>query len=49
MRGDVLDAFAVDIDFAAVAQAFKVFRAGKRPPFGANGVFAFDPIHRGLS
>ena len=32
MRGDVLDPLAVDIDFAAVAQAFEIFLAGERPP-----------------
>src|SRR6516162_8434877 len=42
MRGNVLDALAVDIDFAAVAQAFKVFGAGEWPAFGAYGVFASD-------
>ena len=31
MRGDVLDPLAVDIDLAAVAQAFQIFRAGERP------------------
>ena len=41
MRGDVLDPLAVDIDFAAVAQAFEVFRAGERPPLGADRVLGF--------
>ena len=45
MRGDVLDALAIDVDFAAVAQAFEIFRAGERPPFGVDGVLGFDPVH----
>ena len=31
MRGDVVDALAVDVDLAAVAQAFEIFLAGERP------------------
>ena len=31
MGGDVLDPLAVDIDLAAVAQAFEIFRPGERP------------------
>jgi hypothetical protein len=31
MLGDVLDAFAVDPDLAAVAEALEVFVAGQRP------------------
>src|SRR5262245_56303479 len=48
MRRDVLDALAVDIDLAAVAQAFEVLPAGERPPFFRDGVFAFDSIHEGV-
>ena len=48
MGGDVLDPLAVDIDFAAVAQAFEIFRAGERPPFLGDGVLAFDPVHGSL-
>ncbi|MCY1227187.1 hypothetical protein D9M72_394490 [compost metagenome] len=37
MAGHVLDAFAVDIDLAAVAQAFQIFGAGEGPrPVGAE-------------
>ena len=49
MRGDVLDPLAIDVDLAAVAQAFEVFRARERPPFGADRVFAFDPVHEAPS
>ena len=49
MGGDILDPLAVDVDFPAVAQAFQVLRAGERPPFGADGVLAFDPVHRRLA
>ena len=31
MRGDVVDALAVDVDLAPVAQAGEIFRAGERP------------------
>jgi len=41
MGGDVLDAFAVNINLAAVAQAFQIFGAGERPAFGLDGVFRF--------
>src|SRR5262249_1449221 len=47
MRGDVLDALAVDIDLAAVAQAFKVLGAGEWPG-RPNHVFWFLPIHQSL-
>src|SRR5262249_35162188 len=47
MRRDVLDALAVDIDLAAVAQAFQIFRAGEGPAGGRDGVLAFGPVHRG--
>ena len=47
VRGDVLDPLAIDIDFAAIAQTFEVFRAGERPPLGADGVLGFDPVHGG--
>jgi hypothetical protein len=33
MDGDIGDALAVDIDFAAVMQAIDVFRTGKRARF----------------
>ena len=48
MAGDVLDPLAVDIDLAAVAQAFKVFLAGERPRRGrarAQEIFRLLPIH----
>src|SRR5262249_39902933 len=48
MRRDVVDALAVDIDLAAVAQAFQIFRAGKGAALCRNGVLAFDPVHGGL-
>jgi hypothetical protein len=39
MRGDVLDALAVDIDLAAIAQAFKVLgaREGRAAPITSSG------------
>jgi hypothetical protein len=47
VRRDVLDALAVDIDLAAVTQAFKVLgaREGSRR---SNHVFWLLPIHRSL-
>ena len=48
MGGDVLDPLAVDIDLAAVAQAFKVFLAGERPRRGracTQDIFRLLPIH----
>src|SRR5580704_18012507 len=48
MGGDVLDALPIDIDFAAIAQAFQVLCAGEGAPFGADGVLAFDPVHESL-
>ena len=48
MRGDVLDPLAVDIDLAAVAQAFEVFLAGERPRRAracAQHIFRLLPIH----
>jgi len=48
MGGDVLDPLAVDIDLAAVAQAFKVFLAGEGPRRGracAQNIFRLLPIH----
>ena len=47
MGGDVLDAFAIDIDLAPVAQAFEIFGAGERPPFLGDGVFGSGPVHAG--
>ncbi len=49
MGGDVLDALAIDIDLAPVAQAFEIFRAGERPAFLGDGVFGSGPVHAGLS
>src|SRR5215469_16592383 len=49
MTGDVLDPLAVDVDFAAVAQAFQIFGASEWPAFDADGILAFDPIHERLS
>src|SRR5581483_1182034 len=48
MRRDVGDALAVDIDFAAVAQALEIFGAGKGPALGADSVLAFGPNHGSL-
>jgi hypothetical protein len=44
VRGDVLDPLAIDIDLAAVAQAFEIFRAGERPSFGFDRVFGFHAV-----
>src|SRR5690348_12422170 len=49
VRGDVLDPLAIDIDFAAITQAFQIFGPGKWPALGADGILAFDPFHEGLS
>src|ERR1700756_718003 len=49
MRGDIRDALAVNVDFAAVAQALEIFGAGERPALGADGVLALDPCHNGVS
>src|SRR5690242_16848368 len=49
MRGHVLDPLAINVDFAAVAQALEIFGPGERPTFGAYGVLAFDPLHGALS
>ena len=44
MRGDVLDPLAVDLDLAAVAQAFEIFRAGERPALRGDHVFVFASL-----
>src|SRR6516165_5528416 len=49
MRGDIGDTLAINIDFAAVAQALEIFGTGERPALGADGILAFDPFHEGLS
>src|SRR6185436_429479 len=41
VRGHVLDAFAVDIDLAIVAQAFEIFLARERPGLPGNDVLGF--------
>jgi hypothetical protein len=52
--GDVLDALAVDIDFAPVAQRFKIFGAGHRLEAGGMGMAAgfarlrFHPASSGV-
>src|SRR5215831_19013301 len=48
MRRHVVDALAVDIDLAPVAQAGEVFRARERPPFYGDGVLGFLATHRGF-
>ena len=45
MRGDVVDALAVDIDLASVAQAFEVFRAGERAALAGDHVLGLHPAH----
>src|SRR4029077_3917386 len=45
VRCDIVDALAVDVDFAPVAQAGEVFRAGERPPARADGVLGLDAAH----
>src|SRR5262249_23896645 len=47
MRGDVLDALPVDIDLAAVTQAFKVLGARERSS-RPDHVFWLLPMHRSL-
>ena len=49
MRGDILDTLAINVDFAAVAQAFEIFRPGERPALLGDGILGFRPIHRGRS
>ena len=39
MRGDVFDALAVDVDFAAVAQRFQKFSSGKGALFARDDCF----------
>ena len=39
MRGDVLDALAVDVDFAAVTKRFQKLRAGEGPLFAGDDGF----------
>src|SRR5579885_3422748 len=41
MRGDILDALAIDIDLATIAQALEIFRASERPSLGPDCVFGF--------
>src|SRR5947209_2819492 len=38
MRGQIVDALAVDVDLPAVAQAREVLLTGKRPPLGSNDI-----------
>src|SRR5215831_9593006 len=47
VRGDVLDALAIDIDLAAVPQAFEVLGAGERSR-RPDHVFWLLPMHRSL-
>src|SRR5262249_45341223 len=43
MRRHIVDALAVDVDLAAVAQAREIFRARERPSLGSNGVLGLHP------
>src|ERR1041384_5278965 len=47
VRGDVGNALAINVDFAAIAQALEIFGAGERAALGADGVLAFHPVHEG--
>ncbi len=45
VRGHVVHALAVDIDFSAVAQTGKIFRARERPPLRADRVLGLRGTH----
>src|SRR5262245_21158276 len=46
MGGDVGNAVAVDVNLAAIAQAFKVFLTGERPVGGAHVILSLGPTRR---
>src|SRR6267154_6838875 len=46
MGGDVGDPLALNIDFAAVAQALEIFLAGERPILAGNDVLGLAVAHR---
>jgi hypothetical protein len=45
MGGDVVDALALDIDLAAVAQALEIFGAGERPVLAGDDVLGLRFAH----